>query len=89
MEAELLSSASLAGQYVPIPEHWATIESLGGYLVVLSPSITFRGSHLLKDSYWGVWVVAFTDFITKMDVYILLDAYAAPRLCYMSQKSWI
>lgn len=45
--------------------------------------LTYFSSHLVNDPYCGLWVVAFTEFIAKMAVFLLWDAYDVYRIWYL------
>ncbi|CAN8063272.1 unnamed protein product [Agarophyton chilense] len=71
------------GRYIGIPEHWAAIESSLGCPVELPPAISYIGSALVKDPFSGYWTVVYTEFIAKMAVFLLWDAYDTFRVWYM------
>ncbi|CAN8069268.1 unnamed protein product [Agarophyton chilense] len=72
------------GRYIGIPEHWAAIESPRDCPVELPLAISYIGSALVNDSFSGYWTVVYTDFLAKMAVFFLWDAYDTFRVWYMS-----
>ncbi|PXF41657.1 hypothetical protein BWQ96_08668 [Gracilariopsis chorda] len=84
VEVDRVRASARLGRYVPIPDHWAAIEAPRGCPAEIPPVITYLGSHLVNDPYCGLWVVACTEFIAKMAVFILWDAYDTYRVSYMS-----
>ncbi|CAN8076680.1 unnamed protein product [Agarophyton chilense] len=84
IEVDRIRRNARFGRYIGIPEHWAAIESPRRCPVELPPAISYIGSSLVNDPFSGYWTVVYTDFIAKMAVFLLWDAYDTFRVWYMS-----
>lgn len=70
VEVDMVCHRARIGRYVPISDHWSLFKVPRGFAVELALVLTYLGSHLVNGLYCVLWVVAFTEFIAKMAVYI-------------------
>lgn len=84
VEVDTIHSTPRVARYVALPRHWALLESPRVCSVAAPPVVTYAGSYLARDPASGLWVVAYTELVAKMVLYIFWDDYDTQTLCYLS-----
>ena len=66
-----------------MPEAFAAVEMSPGCRAELPPIVTYKGSETAQDPNSGYWTQFFTEWPTRVALWVLWDLYDSYRLWYV------